>query len=158
MKYCDHITSIKSIIVNDRSTVLGDKRHTGLDASRTCHLERPQPLPWVRCPRRAAGSRRGGQSGEILSQSSRDTLASFGSRERNDYSAFQVQAFHFPKRKDFFFGIGAMNKPSILVAFAYSKYPYCLGWSRASLGIITGPPDSLPPVPVVGVCVQSLSQ
>ena len=54
-----------------------------------------------------------------------------------------------------FFGIGAMNKPSILAAFAYSKYPYCLGWSRASLGIITGPPDSLPPVPVVGVCVFS---
>ena len=52
--------------------------------------------------RRAAGSRRGGQSGEILSQSSRDTLANSGSRERNDYSAFQVQAFHFPKRKDFF--------------------------------------------------------
>ena len=48
------------------------------------------------------GSRRGGQSGEIFSQPGRDTLASFGSRERNDCSTFQVQAFHFPKRKDIF--------------------------------------------------------
>ena len=52
-----------------------------------------------------------------------------------------------------FFGIGAMNKPSILVVFAYSKYPYCLGWSKASLGIIKG--DWLPTSSACCVCVFS---
>lgn len=96
----------------DQSSVLGDKCHTGLGASRTCRLERHQCFTWVGRPRRAAGSRSGGQPewwtarsggrpGEILVWQ-RHTGQFWKQRERNDYLTFQAQTFHFLERKEIF--------------------------------------------------------
>lgn len=66
---------------DDQSTVLGKQCHTGLDASRTCNLERVQSLPGSDVHGEPSGPGVVG-SREKPYQFGKDTLASFGSREK----------------------------------------------------------------------------